>query len=202
MAYNYNIPQSNDSLSVSQPQILGNFQALGVIGGNGQAASASLNLTSGFNFVYLSPQVPTPAIPAGNVGLYSATNAATGVNELYVNKTITGPTVKQIPMTAYVLGGTNAGNGWTYLPSGLLMAWGRSTTGGSTSVTLTYNTELTNFPGFNTANAFPQLTRITGAGATENFVALTGYNQTTFTVSSSLATTGTGIQFCWFVIGI
>lgn len=204
MAFLQNIPLSTDQLSISQGNILNNFSILGAIAGNTNVSSGSLNATSGFNWVYLPPQGATPpagsSFPVGNVALYSFTNASTGFNELYINKTTTAG-VTQIPSTASVSGGTNAGNGWTYLPSGLKMAWGRSTTGASTNVTLTYSAELTNFPGFTTANNIPQLTRISAVGATSNFVCLTNYNQTTFQVSSSLATIGTGIQFSWFVIG-
>lgn len=204
MAFLPNIPQSTDQLSVSQADILNNFTILGAIAGNASVSSGSINSTSGFNWLYLPPQGATPpagaAFTAGNVGLYSATNAATGFNELYLNKTITGPTVTQIPISAYKLGGTNAGNGWTYLPSGLKMAWGRSTTGVANNVTITYSAELTSFPGFTTIFAFPQLTRISGAGTSTNFVTLTAYNQTTFQVYSSAG--GTSTQFAWLVIGI
>lgn len=205
MAFLPNIPQSNDQLSISQGNILNNFTILGAIAGNSNASSASLNTNAGFNWIYLPNQGATPpagaSFPAGENALYSSANAATGRNEIYLNKTIAGPTLTQIPMTAYRTGGTNAGNGWTYLPSGLKMAWGRSTTGGGTNVTITYATELTNFPGFSTANNIPQLTRIAFPGPTSNFVTLGNYTQTTFQVFSSLATTGTGIQFSWFVIG-
>lgn len=207
MAFLPSIPQSTDQLSTSQGNILNNFTVLGAIAGNGNPASTSINTSatnSGFNWLYLPPQGAIPpagsAFPSGNVALYSAASTATGFNELYLNKTITGPTVTQIPISAYRVGGTNPGNGWTYLPSGLKMAWGRSTTGSAAFVTLTYATELTNFPGFTTIYAFPQLTRISGAGTSTNFVTLTAYNQTTFQVYSSAG--GTAVQFSWFVIGI
>ena len=204
MAFLPGIPQGTDQISVSQGNILNNFQILGAIAGNTNPSSASINVTSGFNWVYLPANGANPpagsAFPAGQLALYSGANAGTGFNELYINKPIAGPSFKQVPMTAYRLGGTNAGNGWTYLPSGLLMAWGRSTTGGASNITITYATELTNFPGFTTANAFPQLTRINAPGTSANFVTLTAYNQTTFQVYSSAG--GNNVQFCWFVIGI
>jgi hypothetical protein len=205
VAFLYNIPQATDQVSISQGNLLNNFSILGAIAGNTNASSASLNATSGFNWVYLASQsssIPPvgSSFPSGSVGIYSATNPNTSLNELYVNKPLSA-SVKQVPMTAYTLGGTNNGNGWTYLPSGLLMAWGRSTTGGSSSVTLTYATELINFPGFNSIYAFPQLTRLTGSVPTTNFVVLTAYTQTTFTVGASSGSS-TGIQFAWFVIGI
>src|SRR4029077_5782494 len=95
MPYLYNIPAATDKLSVSQGNIQANFNALGVIAGNGNAASASLNSLSGFNWVYLPANAATPpsgsAFPATQVGIYGAPetyNGAVTKNELWVNKTI------------------------------------------------------------------------------------------------------------------
>jgi hypothetical protein len=128
-----NIPQSTDQLSVSQGNILTNFSILGAIAGNTNPSSASINANSGFNWVYLPPQASNPpagaTFTAGNIGLYSSNtiNSITGQNELYINKRNQG-TVVQIPATASVLSVTSApalnSNGWTYLPSGILMKWG------------------------------------------------------------------------------
>ena len=150
MAYIYNIPQANDQISVSQGQILGNFIALGAIAGNGSNSSAALNNVAGFNWLYLPPQGATPPalsmFAAGNIGLYSAVNATTAKNELYINKT-NQATVVQIPATASILSTASApgvgATGWTYLPSGILMKWGTNAApvGGSPGggTTVTYN---------------------------------------------------------------
>lgn len=197
MAFLPNIPQSTDQISISQGNILNNFQILGSIAGNANANSSSLNASVGFNFVNFSLPGAAAITGANQMALYTGANANSGRQELYVihqNSTV------PVPMTAYALGGTNAGNGWTYLPSGLIMAWGRSTTGGANNVTITYSAELTNFPGFTTVFAFPQLTRISGAGTSTNFVTLTNYTQTTFQVYASAGSTG--VQFAWMIIGI
>jgi hypothetical protein len=133
MAYIYNIPQPPDQLSNSQTQILANFTALGAIAGNGTFGSTSLNDVAGFNYLFLANQgmIPPTAFVAGNVALYSATNATTMKNELYITKT-NQTTVTNIPATASTLSVTSAPAGllgcWTYLPSGLLIKTGRVTT--------------------------------------------------------------------------
>lgn len=124
-----NIPQPNDQLSVSQGNLLNNNQILGAIAGNVNANSASINAASGFNFVFLPAQGVNP--PAGtafgaDVGIYAFQNATTGKSEFYVHKQLQAGTA-EIPMTASAMS-NNAfaacDNGWSYLPSGLLVKWG------------------------------------------------------------------------------
>jgi len=142
MAYIYNIPQPTDQLSNSQTQILANFTALGAIAGNSNNGSASLNTTAGFNFVYLPSQgtIPPITFPTGTVGIYSAVNSNTSVNELYVNKS----NATQIPMTASYQVGTT---GWSFLPSGIKMVWSRVNTGTMGSTPIVFSS-IPNFPGF------------------------------------------------------
>lgn len=137
MAYQSNIPQATDQLSVSQGDIQGNFAVLGAIGGNANIASAALNGTAGFNFVMFPlPDAVLPTFPTGQEALYNKTFAFTGysVNELTVHKIAQGsggPTTSNIPLTAssasntfYDFGPLNnafGARGWTYLPSGILL---------------------------------------------------------------------------------
>ncbi|HTJ49062.1 MAG TPA: hypothetical protein VL443_06365 [Cyclobacteriaceae bacterium] len=205
MAFLPLIPQSTDQLSISQGNILNNFTILGAIAGNSNNSSASINNTAGFNWVYLPPQGAMPPaasnFAAGNVALYSANLAATGFNELYVNKTVTGPVVSQIPITACLQGGTNAANGWTYLPSGLKMAWGRATCAAPGLFTVVYATELTNFPGFATQTGSPLVTRISSGTTATSFIYVQTFSNTQFVARTNAAIGGTA-DFCWFVIGL
>lgn len=135
MAYLSNIPLSSDALSVSQGNLLGNFQFLGAIAGiSGTPVTNAINSTGGFNWVYLTVQATTPppgsGFIAGTVSLYSALNNtgsyATGRNELYLQKK--NPTAAgdiQIPATAFNQIGANTG--WTYLPSGIILQWDQKT---------------------------------------------------------------------------
>ena len=189
-----NVPLAGQNLLQTRDSIAGNFSTIDTaflvdhvdyaVSGQGKHEKVTLVTNSGATFLVTE------------MGLFNNTSIPTGNPEIFVQRGTGTP----YPMTGYVLGGTNPGNGWTYLPSGLLMAWGRSTTGAGNNVTITYATELTNFPGFTTINAFPQLTRISGAGTSTNFVTLTAYNQTTFQVYASAG--GTAVQFCWLVLGI
>lgn len=204
MAFLPLIPQSTDQLSISQGNILNNFTILGAIAGNANNSSASLNSTSGFNWLYLPPQGATPPagalFAAGNVGLYSFTNAATGFNELYINKTMTSGIV-QIPATAARQGGTNAANGWTYLPSGLKMAWGRAQLAAPGVFNLVYATEVPTFPGFATQTSPPLLTRISSGATVTTFPFLQSFTTGGFVARSSAAIGGTA-DFSWYVIGV
>jgi hypothetical protein len=137
MPYNFNIPQATDQISVSQGQILINFQSLGAIAGNANPNTFSLNAGTGFNYVYFtagnSPPVGT-AFGANNALFSSnvAFNGGTAQNEIFVNKQNQATQV-QIPMTASILDTTSAPvintNGWTMLPSGILIKWGYATAG-------------------------------------------------------------------------
>lgn len=63
--------------------------------------------------------VPTPA--GGDITMYNATSSLTTNNELFIVKA-NGTTTT--PLTA----SHQATTGWTYLPSGVLMKWGTTTT--------------------------------------------------------------------------
>lgn len=125
MAFNPNIPQPTDQMSQSQADILDNFQFLNTI-------------ASG---VFLAPpQLAAPVVPAGNNSLYTLNYADTGNDELW----ITNYNGVQTPLTA----NQNTVNGWTFLPSGLLMAWGQFS---ATGAAVFAYAGITNFPGFNNA---------------------------------------------------
>lgn len=208
MAFLPNIPQSTDKLSISQGNILNNFQILGSIAGNANPASASLNATAGFNWIYLPSNGSSPpagsAFPAGQIGLYSFINPNTGFRELYVNKTITGPTVIQVPITAGKVTSQNPvaftgqSTGWAYLPSGARMVWGNGTTGVATNVLITY-TSVAGFPAF-TVGAVPIVTRLNTATSSTNYVYVQSSTINDFRVYGSTGAS-TNIAFTWFAIG-
>ncbi len=210
MAFMPLIPQSTEQLSVSQGNILNNFTILGAIAGNTNASSASLNPTSGFNWVYLASQAASippagSAFVAGAVGLYSATNPQTGLNELYVNKTITGPTVVQIPITAYA-NGAIAGNtavSWSYLPSGMKMIQGQNVTAGGTR-TITFASTaaggLNSFPGFSSFVSSIQVVRLDNSGSSTTVMRVRTFNLTQTVIG--LANGATDSTFFWTAIGL
>jgi hypothetical protein len=112
MAYNANIPQSADQISVSQADILGNFQAIDTFVAVDHIGFGIVD--AGKHKTATFPQAAAPAaVGATEVGIYAA--ALGGAPELYINKTAT-----QVPFTKSV----QAAAGYTYLPSGMIMQWG------------------------------------------------------------------------------
>jgi len=107
MAYKNNIPQPSNQISDSQADLLGNFAAIGTIL-NPDGKYVNLATTS------------APLIAAGNIGLYSKVNGGSSLNELYFKRD-SGSGVDGVPITAKKI---TAGEGWAYLPSGMIIQWG------------------------------------------------------------------------------
>lgn len=137
MAYDANIPQPNDQLKDSQADLLANFQAIKALIDINHDTFGSP--TEGkHKFVSFPVQTPVPTFSAGEDGLYNRLYAVTNKNELFSHiQTFAG--TSNIPSTASILGQATPGastNGWTYLPSGILMHWGLFSGNGSATVTV------------------------------------------------------------------
>lgn len=197
-----NIPQTTDKLSISQGNILNNFTILGAIAGNSNASSASINASSGFNWINLPAQGATPpagsSFPSGNVALYSFINATSGRNELYINKTNAAGVV-QIPSTASSLGFSSpvlGSSGYTYLPSGMILKWGVGSANGSNTISFTGQAF--------TVCLSVQLTVLqAGASDTNLSVRLVAITPTNFTAWGSPRTTvgSAAVTFYYLAIG-
>lgn len=208
MAFLPNIPQSTDQLSISQGDLLNNFQILGAIAGNGNPSSASINVTSGFNWVYLPPQASTPpagaSFTAGHIGLYSYPSTVTSQNELYINKR-NQATVVQVAATASILSVNSApaalSAGWTYLPSGILLKWG-SNISANGQTTINFPVDAT-IPAFTTCfTVIPQIYS-TAVGDVDLAIRVTNVSAASFGVyGSSRSTTGAAaVTFNYLAIG-
>lgn len=210
MAYLPNIPQSTDQLSISQGNILNNFAILGAIAGNSSPSSSSINNTSGFNWLYLPPQGSIPpsgaAFTAGNIGLYSANSPVTSINELFINKT-NQSTVVQVAATGSILSTVSAptlnSNGWSYLPSGILIKWGNSSASGNATI---------NFPTGAGTPAFTQVfsviaipCRTVGTGDPNYEIALNSFTNTSMVVyggTRTIASAPQTVPFQYFAVGM
>lgn len=124
-------PQATDQLSQSQSDILNNFTAIqGLIDVNHVDFSDGVNYGK-HKFVTFPVQATTPTFLSGEVGLYNllpvSPSPITGIDELFINKIVSGGAAVQVPMTASILSTNNGpgtfSNGWTYLPSGILLKW-------------------------------------------------------------------------------
>lgn len=123
MAYLPNIPQSTDQLSISQGQILGNFQALL------PAYTFTTNYTVPDIIFSVGPDIATAA---NQVALYSKTVGASA--DLFLRNQSNG-TVFDLSFITQMLQGIP---GWQKFPSGLIVKWDVVVTLRNTLATYTY----------------------------------------------------------------
>ena len=175
MAYLNNIPQANDRIKDSQLDILNNFIAIdGFV--NVDHVEFNVANVGKHNQVTLPEQAaaPVPATLANEMQLYSKQGPLTAVSELFVRREGGGV---ENNMTASILSTNPAigsfSNGWTYLPSGILMKWGYVVSGSAGLQTFNMITGA-NVPNF-TAIFGATVTTFSGvAGDTDTFVRLVG----------------------------
>ena len=119
MPYYPNVPAATQQINNSQPQIQANFQEIQTGFSVDHVPYGTGGATEGFHrkiSIPVWPAGPLPVFPAGTIGLYNRVHA--GSNQLYVK---TGAAAA-IPMTEQAF--TAGTNGYTYLPSGLVMKFG------------------------------------------------------------------------------
>lgn len=179
MAYNANIPLGADIPKNSQPQILANFQGIQTLV-NVDHVTFDLGNQGMHNKITLPVQVPMPALLANN-GFFNFLHPATAKNQTYIHNQTFAAT-SDIPMSASILSSAASvidSNGWTYLPSGIILRWDRqAVVAGPQIITLPA------LPGF---VAFTTIFQVMLTPATAGLsVQLTGItNNTQFTISSS-----------------
>ena len=205
MAYDPTIPKATDLLSQSQSDILANFDAINMWvdvdhAGFGSPVEGKHNKVS---FPVQPPfPAPPPAFLAGEIGLYSLLNSLTTKNELYVANSST-PTVRT-PMTASLLSLTpNPGSnvdGWTYLPSGLLIKWGSGTANGNTAFLFPVSV---NTPAFVGVMSMQITTYTNNVADTNTFARLSAFTNLGFNVYGSARTTAVAAaaEFQYLAIG-
>lgn len=194
------IPQPNDQLSVSQGQILDNFAAIQTFVDVNHVDFADATNQGKHKFVTFLQQAAIP-VP-GNSEF-----------NMYCLDSIVSPGTPAMFLRYPGIGGTNydfttAGrlqDGWTRLPSGILLKWGRLSTGGTGTIVKTF-ASLTG-PSFAQVYTMQITTDLNGA-ANNNFICmLTNLNSNVaFTVSSfvrTAANTITGpVTFYYLAIGL
>lgn len=191
MAYNENIPQATDNPSQSQSQILDNFQEISIAFNTNHGNFNSANQGK-HAFLQMPEQSSAPATSANEMALYTKESALTSVAEMFIRKESNG---NEIEFTSF-LGATN---GWTRLPSGILLKWGTGV-GSGTHTTL-----------FPTAPTIPVYTAVyTGfvitadASSTPNtFATFQAVSPIGITVYGSrrTATSATTVNYRYLVIG-
>lgn len=194
MALN-DVPQPGQTLAVTQPLIRSNFST---IDSAFTVDHASYNSSGAGKHkkVTFPVQSPAPTFP-GDIGLYSFLDPVTAVSQLY----FTNSTGATYPMTASAQQTFPAGgNGYSYLPSGIIVQWGTGTALANAVTTVNLNINYTNSimsiqlteyvesPGFAFVNISPTL------------IALSSFNNvgnTNFRVNNN----GPQVQFMWFTVG-
>jgi len=180
-SYNPNIPAATDVISVSQGQLLLNFQALQAWIDVNHVDYASVNAGKHF-FVEFPVQSPVPTTGASEVGLYCQTSAFSGNPELVFSHQSAGGIYE---FTSAGL----ASPGWARLPSGVLYKWGTGSPSGSGNYTVTFPVAST-IPVF----AATYVAFITPTTAITTYVS--SVNTTTLVVNASAAG-----NFNYLVIG-
>jgi hypothetical protein len=117
-----NVPTASQTLASSQSLIQANFATIDTAF---TVNHVSYNDGSGNQgkhaFIQFPVQALAPVAAPGDISLYNQNSSLTGLNELYIVK---ADATTKTPMTA----SHQAPTGWTYLPSGVLMKWGTTST--------------------------------------------------------------------------
>lgn len=185
--YQNNIPAANDELSVSQGDILTNFASIQSIIEVNHNTFADTDAGK-HKWITFPTQAAIPpagsAFSATEIGLFNA--VSNGQQELFVNKTSSvGPVTSNVPFTRSTFS-TNPtplalSNGYTYLPSGLILQWGQYSQAAGSTVAFSIP-----FP-----NVCIQV--ITGNYATAVVnVGASAFNQNNFTLTTSTGAAGSG----------
>lgn len=189
MVFTANMPLATQSLNYTQPLVLGNFANykanMEVNHGGVNDADAGKH-----KFVQMPAQAADPATAADEVAIYCK-DAGGGVYREYLRQANNG-TVVQITGVDPL----NAGNGYTFLPGGLLMQWGLTTPASATA-----NTAIVYPIAFSAAAHNIQLTFTRAAsspGTTFGLWVVTGSTNTGFTAYNN---SGHTYQFYWMAIG-
>jgi hypothetical protein len=183
LVYNPNIPLATDQLSVSQGQILQNFQALGPIA---------------TGLIDLPPQAANPT-PTGDNIIFAKTYEVTTEEEVYIQNATSGI---NYPFTASE---PIENQGWTFLPSGILLKWGlAAVTGGPNLISLAFGPVFALNPFIVQATVIPITS---GVGLVNNsFIMVSDFLIAHFSAWGVQRTPNIGVAtsttFSWLAIGL
>ena len=199
MAYNPNIPQPVNNIANSQADLLANFTAMNTYLSVDHNSFNTTNTGKHKQVTYLN-QNGNAATPDGFIAFYNNTSALTGNPELFKVNSFGSNLVqnKQFEFT----GSGIASDGWSYLPSGLIIKWG--------VVNLTGNTQITfptgaNIPPFTIFPPWCMITVLNNAVLDPNIAAtITGINLVEIFVVVNGRTTGNSAtsNVAYIAIGI
>lgn len=191
--YNPDIPQPGDNPSQSQDLILQNFQVINTAFNLNHGHLDDAPLQGKHLFMQMPAQTVAPTTLANEGALYTRTSTLSGLIELVYERQSNGATIE-------FTSSLQANNGWTRLPSGILLKWGSSTANG---------VQATNYPTGATipvfVNVFQAFVTTQDSGGTPNtFAYLSSFNGTGIVVhgTNRTTTTDTTVTYTYLVIGI
>lgn len=124
MAYNNAIPQADDRLQNSQADLLENFASISALLGVNHVISPWTDPATGdqgkHKYVTFPEQGSDPTTAANEMAMYTKVGATSAVSELYIRRESSGTVLNCTESNL-------ANSGYSFLPSGLKMNWGRST---------------------------------------------------------------------------
>lgn len=203
MSYQANIPQPTNRLKDSQQDILDNFMAIKQLVDVNHATfgSATEGKHSFVEFPTATPTKNTLATP--EVALYSKNGAQSGVPELYFQRNNLAA-----DMGYAITESLQATNGWTRLPSGILIKWGTAAIAQRNSLITIIYPVAGNIPVFTsvfmvqasqTFAAGPSLGQLNTAVSTGNF---TTVDFQVFARAIGLPSAGPVVTLTYVAIGI
>lgn len=196
MSYQPNIPQASDRLNDSQGDILGNFQAIQTLVDVNHYDFAS-GLMGKHKWVSFPIQASGPGTTSTEMALYTK-NGLGGTPEMFVQFPSSGTEVNFTESA-------QATNGWTRLPSGILLKWGTASATQNTDNTITFPVSAT-IPVFTAVYSVTVNQTYMGAGGGGNNNALSAGNFTATNFTSFPRAIGTPngnvISICYFAIGM
>jgi len=130
MAYQNNIPQPSDKLKDSQPAILANFQAIKTLIDVNHATFGAAN-EGKHKYINIPIVGAAPTTAASEMALYTKTSTYTGNTEAFLRRESNGSEIEYSAAQFDY-------NGWSMLPSGLLMKWGTATIVATGAYTVTF----------------------------------------------------------------
>lgn len=203
MAYNNAIPQANDRLKDSQPQLLENFATISALLGVNHVIDPWISPVDGnegkHKWVSMPEQSSAPSTEVNEMALY--TKESGGVANLFVRRENNGD---ELSLTS---NSTNAFDGQITFPSGIIMKWGRTTGGALAGNNWTEITFSTPFPTscYNIQLTPKVVTPQPSLNQTTSYVILdVDYNKTKFWVFNRRSDIGAPIaaDCTWVAIGI
>lgn len=196
-----NVPQAGQSLLQTRDAIANNFTTIDTAFTIDHVSYNNANQGKHNQITFPAHTGSLPFV-AGEIGLFNQNQAPTGKPDIWLQRGVSAP----YPMTGYdFTGSLNNTVGWSYLPSGLKIIWGRNTiTAGGQRFIQFANAGLggiATFPGFSSFVGCPTVTRfLPSVGTTSAFMVVQVLTLTDITVNSSDASNG--VQFYWSVIGM